>query len=159
MMNLVFISKDNGNTFSKCISGSQNYRTLSFLFTENYVFWNTDTHESQAIFRMNKNNPKDIIRYPLVNGALWCTAKYPLKVDGEDLYIMTSNSEGSLYDNNNRVYGITLKNDEPQVFELLSKRSRTQYTQQFLLGFDDDNNVILYDHEIGCVNSFKFDKK
>lgn len=154
----IFVSTNDGNSFTKILNGSQNYRALSFLFTKNYVYWNTDTHETQAIFQMEKQNTQNIVRFPLINGALWCSAKYPTKVENEDFYIMTSNSEGSLYDNNNRVYGITLKNDKPQIYELLTRRSRTQYSQHFLLGFDNKHNVILYDHEIGKVICFQLIK-
>ena len=69
------------------------------------------------------------------------------------------NSEGALYDNNNRVYGIVIEDNRPIFYELLSKPSRTEYSQQFLLGFDDMRNVYLYDHEIDMVTSYVLLKK
>lgn len=153
----IFVSHDDGNSFTTVKVGSQNYRALSFIFTKDYVFWNTDTHETQAIFRMNKSDNTDLKRFPLINGALWCTAKYPLQINGDDLYIMTSNSEGALYDNNNRVYGIIIRDNIPHIYELLKRPSRTQYSQQFLLGFDDQLNIVLYDHEVDKVNFYRLE--
>ena len=150
----IFVSKDNGEHFEMYLSGSQQYRALSFFFTEKSVFWNTDTHESQAIYRLDKYS-SNVERYPLINGALWCTLKYPHKVEGCDFYMMSSNSEGALFDNYNRVYGILIKDERPLFYELLKKRSRTKYSQQFPLGLGAEDNIILYDHEINKSFSYK----
>lgn len=152
----IHISYDNGLTYKTELFGAQDYRALSFIFTERYVFWNTDTHESQALIRMDKET-KEIKRYALLNGALWCSVLYPKPLFNTKFYIMSSNSEGALYDNNNRVYGIILEKDEPIVFELLKKRSRTQYSQQFVLGFDFQNNVFFYDTDRLEVVSYRLE--
>lgn len=152
----IYCSKDNGKTFVLLFGGKQDYRALSFIFTKNAVFWNTDTHESQAIYRILRKDmaQKKVTRFPLVNGALWCSLKYPVKINGCDFYIMSSNSEGALFDNYNRVYGIKIDNDVPVSYELIKKRSRTCYSQLFILGLDINNRIYFYDHEIGVTYSY-----
>lgn len=152
----IYCSKDNGKTFELLFWGKQDYRALSFIFTKNAVFWNTDTHESQAIYRILRKDmaQKKVTRFPLVNGALWCSLKYPIKINGCDFYIMSSNSEGALFDNYNRVYGIKIDNDVPVFYELIKKRSRTCYSQLFILGLDINNRIYFYDHEIGVTYSY-----
>lgn len=152
----IYCSKDNGKTFELLFGGKQDYRALSFIFTKNAVFWNTDTHESQAIYRILRKDmaQKKVTRFPLVNGALWCSLKYPVKINGCDFYIMSSNSEGALFDNYNRVYGIKIDNDVPVFYELIKKRSRTCYSQLFILGLDINNRIYFYDHEIGVTYSY-----
>lgn len=154
----ILVSNDNGNSFDVLYSGSQNYRALSFLFTKSFVYWNTDTHESQALFQLNKET-QELKRFSLLNGALWCSIKYPEKVNGSDFYIMSSNSEGTLYDNYNRVYGICINNDNPIFYELLKKRSRTQYSQQFVLGVDFNNHILLLDTDSEKVKSYRLTNK
>ena len=154
----ILVSKDNGDSFDVLYNGSQNYRALSFLFTKDFVYWNTDTHESQALFQLNKSN-EEVNRFSLLNGALWCNIKFPDKINGSDFYIMSSNSEGALYDNNNRVYGISINNDTPLFYELLKKKSRTQYSQQFVLGLDFNNHILLLDTDSEKVTSYRLTKR
>lgn len=157
----IYRSTDGGKTFQILFSGKQNYRALNFIFTQNAIFWNTDTHESQALFRLFRKDLKikKVTRFPLINGALWCSIKYPVKIDGDEFYIMSSNSEGALFDNYNRVYGIKIRDDVPTFYELLRRRSRTCYSQQFILGLNDRKEIFLYDHEIGKMNAYRLSGK
>lgn len=151
----IYVLKNGEKHFSTFLKGSQNYRTLSFIFSEDSIFWNTDTHEPQFLYRCNRVT-KIIDRFAMVNGALWCTELYPHKINGSNFYIMSSNSEGALYDNYNRVYGIEISNgEEPHIYELLKTRSRIQYSQQFIMGVDFNDNIILFDHEIDKVRAYK----
>lgn len=150
----IFVSRDLGNSFEPLFVGSQQYRALSFIFSKDCVLWNTDTHETQSIYSYNKKK-KQLNRYALINGALWCSLRLKESIHNEDFYIMCSNSEGALYDNNNRVYGIILKGDEPVVYELLKKRSHSIYSQQFVLGQDDRGIIYFYDQEYDKVRAYK----
>lgn len=131
----LFMSKDKGETWLKLFGGSQMFRTLSFMFTPNYIYWNTDTHERQFVIGCHRDEiglPDMLCYYPLINGALWCTLR--TEVNGKNFYTMSSNSEGAHFDNYNRVYGIIFEEDEkPRFYELLKSRSYTQYSQKFPL--------------------------
>ena len=50
----IYESQDKGNTWSIISKGSQLSRTLSFMFTENSILWNTDTFENQFIVSLSK---------------------------------------------------------------------------------------------------------
>lgn len=50
-------STDYGSTFQLVGTGSQEYRTLGFWFTENFIYWNMDTtHPEQMIFRIRRSD-------------------------------------------------------------------------------------------------------
>lgn len=139
----IFISKDKGTTWGKMCSGNQRCRTLSFIFTEKKIIWNTDTHEKQFLIAIDKKTNYRT-EYPLLNSALWCTMSTEFK--GRLIYIMSSNSEGALYDNNNRVYGIEIIDEKPVVYNLLSSKSRTVYTQHFPICIHNNNIYFYYSH-------------
>ncbi|MCC5939736.1 MAG: hypothetical protein JJU34_20815 [Lunatimonas sp.] len=65
-------STDNGNTFNLVGTGSQEYRTLGFWFTKNYIYWNMDkTYPDQMIFRIKRsdlNENKSIT--PILNAGV-----------------------------------------------------------------------------------------
>lgn len=48
----ILFSTDYGESFQILGMGSQEWRTLSIWFTENYIYWNMDSHEPQKIFRI-----------------------------------------------------------------------------------------------------------
>ena len=51
----IFYSKDHCNTFEVFALGSQEYRTLMLIFTEQYLYWNMDTHsQDQRIYRVHR---------------------------------------------------------------------------------------------------------
>ena len=141
----IWVSKDNGRSYELLYRNGQLSRTLSFMFTQNYVFWTMDSHEPQFIVRL-KRNTKETDLYPIVNGALWHS--FRLYKDGKYYYVIGSNSEGAHYDNNNRVYGISLDDEMPSVYELTCCKSKTQYDQLFPV-FARNNEVYLYDI-VGC---------
>lgn len=128
----IFVSKDKGNCWMKIAGGGQQYRTLSFIFTEKFVFWNTDTYEKQFLNRLPKANLfnlKLLEKYPLINSALWCTMNTVFQ--GREFTIMSSNGEGALFDNNNRIFAIEMINDVPTIYEIYSGRSKNCYSQKF----------------------------
>lgn len=58
----ILVSNDYGETFHEFAIGEQKYRTLMILFTENYVYWNMDTHlQDQCVFRVKKKDIDDIL--------------------------------------------------------------------------------------------------
>lgn len=151
----IWVSRDNGLTYDLFYRNGQIGRTLSFMFTKDCVYWTTDTHEPQFIVRYNRySNEVDFI--PLINGALWHSFK--VNISGNILYVIGSNSEGAHFDNKNRVYGISLENDTPRVFELLSSNSWTQYDQLFPV-FVRNNEVCLYDIFGSCFRLGKIEMK
>ena len=59
----IFVSKDNGKTFEVFTAGSQEYRTLMLLFTEDYLYWNMDTHtQDQKVFRVPRLQLDSLLR-------------------------------------------------------------------------------------------------
>lgn len=54
----IIYSTDSGNSFEILGMGSQEWRTLSIWYTEDYIYWNMDTHEAQKIFRVNRKDLK-----------------------------------------------------------------------------------------------------
>lgn len=150
----IYVSHNKGLSFEKLIGGSQLYRTLSFFFTPNYVFWNTDTPEKQFICRMNRKS-REIQLYPLINSALWCS----LHLNSEPaFYLMSSNSEGALYDYYNRVYGIVFKNEEPLIYELIKRKSENDYSQLFPLCVIN-NKIYLYDAQTDITFEYELISK
>jgi len=124
----IYVSHNVGDSWDLVTSGNQLCRTLSFVFSKESVFWNTDTHEKQFIVKLDRQT-NSISSFPLLNGALWCTIE--TDYEGRHFYIMSSNSEGALFDNNNRLYGIEIIDDKPIIYQLLEDKSRCVYSQHF----------------------------
>lgn len=161
----IFVSSDGGKEFRLLGKGSQSWRALSFIFTEKSVFWNVDSHETQYLRCVSRDeiigtgplSEKSISNFPLINSALWCTI--PTQLDsGDNMYIMGSNNEGGLYDDQCRTYGIIFKNDIPVVYELLKMKARSVYTQMFPIGVDNENCFYFCDHEVGKMYKYKLAK-
>lgn len=156
----VYFSKDKGKSFELLGSGNQQWRVLSFIFTPEYIFWNTDSPDVQYLTRLRRSDltspvvESNLTRFPLINSALWCTISMQLE-DNTPFTIMTSNSEGALYDYQNRVYGIQIKQGEPFVYELFKASSITIYTQMFPVGIDNENHLYFFEHELGKIMKFK----
>lgn len=164
--NAIYRSTDNGNTFYKMIGGSQSCRALTFFFTERVIMWNTDSPDPQflnAIKRENiSNEPIDVrfvLKLPLFNSACW-NSFYDEK---EDMYLMSSNCEGALYDNKYRIYGIRIINDVPKVYclfeEAVSEKEFNQFNQLFVLGKDITNRYWFYDERSGHYRQYVLEIK
>ena len=116
----VYRSTDNGNTFTEVGHGSHFWRTLSFMFTENHIYWNTDSPDPQYINCLERSIVdsgsfvnSEVRHYPLYGGACWNT----IYDNNNNLYIMSANCEGALHDNRHRVYGIEItENKLPTVY-------------------------------------------
>ncbi|MHA1705032.1 MAG: WD40/YVTN/BNR-like repeat-containing protein [Promethearchaeota archaeon] len=55
----IMFSEDEGESWISIGSGSQMFRTISLLFTENYVYWGTDTPARQSyIYRYRRKDGK-----------------------------------------------------------------------------------------------------
>ena len=123
----IYYSKDQCNTLIRIGAYSQEYRTLSFIFTEKSIFWNMDTpYEPQCICRLSRNDlpEKDvkvspIKKYPLIQSAHWLIE--PMQTpDGETMYVMATNREAKFYDERVHTFGIKIENEEPMFYELLA---------------------------------------
>lgn len=159
----IYFSKDKGKTFERLGSGNQRWRMLSFIFTPEYIFWNTDSPDVQYLTRLSRSDlaagvsEHNLTRFPLINSALWCTI--PTKLENHTPFmVMTSNSEGALYDYKNRVYGIQIKDGEPYVYELFKATSRTVYSQMFPVGVDNEGYLYFFEHELGKIMKFKLSR-
>lgn len=150
----IYRSKDNCETIELVGSGNQNWRTLSFLFTENNILWNTDSGRMpQYLHSVDRSqlsnipiNTEHVIHYPLINSAHW----YSLFDDSTGYYIMSSSCEGCHYDKKNRVYAIRIEHGVPTVYNLFEDYSKpnepfSRYHQLFLLGKDHNNVFWFYD--------------
>lgn len=148
----IYRSSDNGNTFQLIGFGKQTWRTLSFIFTEDSVSWNTDTPDPQYLCRLSRaimKNPitdESVERYPLFNSASW-NSFYD---KDEDMYLMSASCEGSLYDKSYRAYGIVINDGAPTVYKLFedNRKDETRISrshQLFVLGKDSDGKYWFYD--------------
>ncbi len=91
---------------------------------------------------------------PLINSALWCTEK----IAALDGYLMSSNSEGRLYDDKYRVYFVKIDNGTPVVYEIYSFKEGSIYTQLFPLGQDNQGYVYLKDLKSNEIKKCKVEK-
>ena len=123
------------------------------MFTPNYVFWTMDSHEPQYLIRCSRDSKK-IDMFPIINGALWHS--FSVSINGKTLYLISSNSEGAHFDNKNRVYGISLENESPRVYELVSSRSLSKYDQLFPI-YVRGKIVYLYDIYASCMRRGKIE--
>lgn len=159
--NAIFRSKDNGNTFFKLGGGSQAWRTLSFLFTNKEVFWNTDSPDPQYLSSIRRIDIPDesipessVTRWPFFNSASW-NSFYD---ENNDMYIMAANCEGALYDMKYRVYGIRIENGIPSTYclfeEQAENREFNQFHQLFVLGKDVDGRYWFFDERNNYYRQF-----
>lgn len=149
----IYRSTDNGNNFSLVGRGNQLWRTLSFFFTKESVFWNTDSPDPQYLNCVNRKQlnslpilTKNVKHWPLFNSASW-NSTYD---ERNDLYVMSASCEGTLYDNVSRIYGIRFNKDIPTVYSLFEDKSGSNLIvsrnyQLFLLGIDTDGTYWFYD--------------
>jgi len=67
----ILVSKDKGTTWTKIGFGNQSYRTISFIFTEKYVYWGSDIPTRQNyIYRYDRENCR-IQKISPVNGPVF----------------------------------------------------------------------------------------
>ncbi len=142
----ILVSKNFGNDFHLIGTGSQEWRTLSFWFTEKYTYWNMDSHESQKVFRIQReevyknvserNKLVNILSYKqaliltleseklkeevlnLANGALFNSIEYSSQNHGKWI-IMAGSPEGHIRDMNGRVFAIKETNEKVNAFEII----------------------------------------
>lgn len=57
---------------------------------------------------------------------------------GQTMYIMSSNHEGGIYDDQARIYGIIIENNIPRIYELMKMKARSWGTQMFSIGVDNE---------------------
>lgn len=158
----IYRSSDNGNSFSLVGSGDQNWRTLSFIFTRNCIFWNTDSPDPQFLHCIKREQlnsqpvqTKDVTHWPLYNSASWNSA-----YDRDSgLVIMSASSEGALFDSRNRVYGIDVTEDVPVVYSLFEEKEYRRDPvwreyRLFFLGIGNDGRYWFYDTLYNYYRSF-----
>ena len=151
----IWVSNDQGITYKKLYQDGQLSRTLSFFFSKNKIFWTMDSHEPQFIISYERDTG-NVEKFPIVNGALWHS--FRVFIDGSFIYVLGSNSEGAHYDNNNRVYGIIIKDETPCVYELSKSRSYSQYNQMFPI-YVYNKEVYLFDILGSCIRKGKLELK
>lgn len=157
----IYRSTDKGQSFEKIGGGDQMWRTLSFIFRKDYILWGSDSESPQYLSCINREQlnqlpikDNDVKRYPLFNSALWFT------YDDGDITIMSSNSEGSLYDDCHRVYGITIDDKGvPTVYSLYKAQSDPYknhyvYNQLFIQTKDVDGKYWFYDFQNNISRQF-----
>lgn len=66
----IYYSEDDGRSWRIVGMGSQDWRTVSFWFTRNYVYWGTDTNPPQSIFRIPKSRYKKNEGWPNMSPLL-----------------------------------------------------------------------------------------
>jgi hypothetical protein len=161
----IYRSINNGNSFELLGYGLQTWRTLSFFFTDQFVYWNTDSPDPQYINCLNRKDilegpvPDDkVVHYPLFNSACWNS----IFDDVASLYVMSASCEGTLYDNMYRVYGIDIQGAKPKTFCLFEQNPHTlmppRSAQLFLLGKDNHGVYWFYDTFKHYYRQFKLKK-
>ena len=160
----IYRSTDSGETFHLVGSGTQKWRVLAFIFTPEYIFWNTDSHEPQYLTRVNRKDltmgqiaESVLKRFSIINGACWGVINMKTQ-EGDDMIIMSSNNEGGLYDEYSRTYGIVINNAKPEIFELTKIKARTVYTQLFPIEVNAEGRLVLFDHEVKEYASYELEK-
>lgn len=68
--NFLMYSQDNGNTWKVLGTGSQEWRTLSFWFTNGYIYWNMDTGKNQKVFRISRSKYAENNSWPCMTPVL-----------------------------------------------------------------------------------------
>lgn len=141
----IYYSVDNGHNFTRLGGDTQLWRSLAIIFTPTAILWNTDRSTPQYLNKLDRkyireNVPVSLVeRTPLINSAHWCTER----IAALDGYLMSSNSEGAIYDDNYRVYFIKIIKDVPVVYEAYSNKEGSIYTQMFPLGQDNEGYIYL----------------
>lgn len=156
----IYRSTNKGKSFSYVGGGNQMWRTLSFIFTDSCVYWDNDCATPQYICKINREEldalpikDSQVSKYPLINGALWCTSKY------ENMYILSSNSEGCLYDDNHRVYGILIDDQGiPICYSLIAEKFNNLSSNQLFIQGVDCRGILWFRDESG-TRKFKLRKK
>jgi hypothetical protein len=156
----IYYSNDQGLSFTRLGGGSQRWRSLSMIFTEDYIFWNMDSQTTEYLIRLKRIDLQEnvneikLTQFPLINNALWCSEKIKTENGMTTMIVMSSNTEGRHYDDNFRNFGIIIKNGEPHVYELYAKKATgnakgeySQYSQWYPIGTNDKNTVLFLDLE------------
>ncbi len=158
----LLVSRDNGDTWTIVGSGlgqsygySQNWRSLSIWFTQDYVYWNMDTGARQAINRLHRskvpatdtivNEHMERVQM-LDNGSHWYHCK---AVDdyGNEYIIMGQSAEGEHRDWRTRLFAIReIQGGEVEIQELISAPSDDPSIFQAMVQFeprmqDSDGNI------------------
>jgi hypothetical protein len=81
----IMFSEDYGETWKNIGSGNQMFRTLSLLFTEDYVYWGTDTPARQSYIYRYKRKNGTIERLSPVNGPVY----YSTSLENNILFFST----------------------------------------------------------------------
>ena len=161
----IYYSKDNCRTLIRIGTNSQNYRTLSFIFTEKSIFWNMDSpYEPQYLCRLSRKDlptndviKSPIVKYPLIHSAQWLIEE--LKVDnGETMYVMSTNRESNFYDERIRTFGIRLMHEEPVFYELLSLPFNGDIFHQYYPMGVKNNQILLMDESTKKRALYKLEK-
>ena len=162
----IYRTTDRGMSFEKVGGGNQTWRTLSFIFREKYIYWTADSESPQFISRISRDqldslpiSNEKVSRFPLFNSALW------FAYDDGDIVILSSNSEGSIYDDYHRVYGIVIdENGIPTTYSLYSEKSdhrknRKIFNQLFILGKDINGKYCFFDNQNDIHRQFVISTK
>jgi hypothetical protein len=115
----IMLSRDHGDSFQIIGRGSQEWRTLSIWFSQNYAYWNMDSHEPQKIFRLARTayqpgesaitpqlasgytkpglkylveEPTDIYRFPARSGEIYLETE-PRALDKDNFVIALNDSQ------------------------------------------------------------------
>ena len=141
-------SSDGGNTFVEIGTGSQIWRTITLVYSDKYIYWGTDSRHPQYISCLKRDYLNDslpvsesqINQYPLINSAIYHSIAY------KDLYLVSSNSEGELYDDKHRIYALSIdENGAVTAYSCIAESSETPNNQLFILGIDCENTLWVCD--------------
>lgn len=161
----IYYSKDNCRTLIRVGAFSQCYRTLSFIFTEQSIFWNMDSpYEPQYICRLSRKDLPEadvkespITKFPLIQSAQWLIEKLKME-DGETMYVMATNREANFYDERIHTFGIQIVNEEPVFYDLLALPFDGDIFHQYDPLGVMSNKILLMDEHTGKRAFYKLEK-
>ena len=63
--------------------------------------------------------------------------------------------KGGIYDDRARIYGVTIENNIPRIYELMKMKARSWGTQMFPINVNNEGYIYTYDSEKQRMHNFK----
>jgi len=149
----IYVSHDNCRTLIRLGAYSQDYRTLSFVFTEQSVFWTMDTpYDPQYICRLSRKDlpsadqdASPITKFPLIQSAHWHIL--PLQMEnGEPMLVLSTNREACFYDHRIHTFGVRIVDECPAFYDLLALPYSGNIFHQYCPMGVSQNRILLMDN-------------
>lgn len=136
----VYYTKDNFETLELVAKGSQDYRIVTYAFTEDYIYWGADAPSvPQKIMRISRNDYSTVEEV----GVFMDKPFYFTHVTNDGIILkstVTENIESIEKDGKNRVFAIK----DGEVQEVLAMKTNENQNWARLYPFGEDSEGYLY---------------